>query len=68
MRMTAILIPDPMGGYAADNPEKGTTLQGETVEEALANLRQAAELYPEEFPSRLVGNLIIMTFEPATNT
>ncbi len=32
------------------NPETGTTTQGESVEETLANLREATELYLEEFP------------------
>lgn len=31
-------------------PEAGTASQGSTPEEALANLREATELYLEEFP------------------
>ncbi len=31
------------------NPETGTTTQGESVEEALDNLREATALYLEEF-------------------
>jgi hypothetical protein len=31
-------------------PEVGTTSQGHTIEEALANLKEATELYLEEFP------------------
>jgi len=31
-------------------PELGTASQGETIEEAIANLREATELYLEEFP------------------
>ena len=50
MELTAILTPAPEGGYIASNPETGTTTQGETVEEALYNLREATELYLEEFP------------------
>ena len=50
MRLTAVLTPDPEGGFAATNPETGTTTQGETVQEALANLREATELHLEEFP------------------
>jgi len=50
MKMTAVLTPDPTGGYSALNPETGTVSQGETVEEAVANLREAVELYVEEFP------------------
>jgi predicted RNase H-like HicB family nuclease len=36
--------------YVAECPEVGTVSQGYTVEEALANLREATELYLEEFP------------------
>ncbi len=45
MLLTAVLIPAPSGGYTALNPETGTTSQGESVEGALANLREATELY-----------------------
>ncbi len=50
MTLKAILTQDPDGGYVALNPEAGTTTQGETIEEALANLKEATELYLEEFP------------------
>lgn len=36
--------------YVADCPEVGTVSQGSTVEEAFANLKEATELYLEEFP------------------
>ena len=36
--------------YVAECPEVGTISQGETVEEAIANLKEATELYLEEFP------------------
>lgn len=35
--------------YVADCPEVGTVSQGETIEIASANLREATELYLEEF-------------------
>ncbi|MBW4603399.1 MAG: type II toxin-antitoxin system HicB family antitoxin [Calothrix sp. FI2-JRJ7] len=38
--------------YVAKCPEVGTASQGETVEEAIANLKEATELYLEEFPLR----------------
>ncbi|MEI7639787.1 MAG: type II toxin-antitoxin system HicB family antitoxin [Syntrophus sp. (in: bacteria)] len=36
--------------YVAECPEVGTVSQGSSIEEALANLREATELYLEEFP------------------
>jgi predicted RNase H-like HicB family nuclease len=36
--------------YIADCPEVGTVSQGHTVEEAIANMKEATELYLEEFP------------------
>jgi predicted RNase H-like HicB family nuclease len=49
MQVTAVLNPAEEGGFNALNPETGTVSQGETIEEALANLREAVELYLEEF-------------------
>lgn len=67
MLLTAVLIPAPEGGYTATNPETGTTSQGESIEEALANLREATELYLEEFPLPSAGRSLITTFEVAVN-
>ena len=36
--------------YVAECPEVGTVSQGYSVDEAIANLREATELYLEEFP------------------
>lgn len=49
MLFTAVLLPAPKGGFTSLNPEMGLTSQGETVEEALANLREATELFLETF-------------------
>ncbi|MEP7338107.1 MAG: type II toxin-antitoxin system HicB family antitoxin [Acidobacteriota bacterium] len=35
--------------YVAECPEVGTVSQGGTIEEAVANLKEATELYLEEF-------------------
>lgn len=35
--------------YVAECPEVGTVDQGETIEEAIAGLREATRLYLEEF-------------------
>jgi len=63
MTLTALLIPDPEGGYVAINPETGTTTQGESVSEAVANLKEATELYLEEFPMESGGRPLVTTFE-----
>ena len=65
MMLTAVLIPAPEGGFTALNPETGTTTQGETVPEALANLREATELYLEEFPISSAGQPLVTTFQVA---
>jgi predicted RNase H-like HicB family nuclease len=52
MTLTAILTPAEEGGFNALNPETGTASQGETLDEAVANLREATALYIEEFLSR----------------
>ena len=36
--------------YVANCPEVGTVSQGFAIEEAIANLKEATELYLEEFP------------------
>jgi len=35
----------------AYNPETGTTSEGESIDEVLANLKEATSLYLEEFPA-----------------
>jgi predicted RNase H-like HicB family nuclease len=51
--------------YVAECPEVGTVSQGTTLEEALDNLREATELYLEEFPLPDTGRPILTTFEAA---
>lgn len=63
MLLTAVLLPAPEGGFTALNPETGCTSEGETVEEALANLREATELFVEEFPLSPAGRPLVTTFE-----
>ncbi len=55
MELSAVLTPAPEGGCVAFNPETGTTTQGETLEEALENLREATMLFIEEFPLSVSG-------------
>jgi predicted RNase H-like HicB family nuclease len=49
--------------YVAECPEVGTVSQGHTLEEALDNLKEATELYLEEFPLPETGKLLLTTFE-----
>lgn len=51
--------------YVAGCPEVGTVSQGRTVEEAVANLKEATKLYLEEFPLKDGQRPIITTFEVA---
>ncbi|MEK6566144.1 MAG: type II toxin-antitoxin system HicB family antitoxin [Bacteroidota bacterium] len=54
--------------YVADCPEVGTVSQGSTVEEALANLKEATELYlEEELPPKGTEKALLTTFEVAVN-
>ena len=62
MELSAVLTPATEGGFVSMNPETGTTSQGETIEEALANLREATELYLEEFPLTVMGRPLLTTF------
>jgi predicted RNase H-like HicB family nuclease len=63
MELSAVLTPAPEGGYVAYNPETGTTTQGDSVEDALANLREATELYLEEFPLIVSGRPLLTSFQ-----
>jgi predicted RNase H-like HicB family nuclease len=51
------------GLYVAECPEVGTVSQGKTIEEAVANLREATELYLEEFPPGDLVRPLVTVFE-----
>ncbi len=53
--------------YVATCPEVGTASQGKTIEEAVKNLREATELYLEEFPMTQTYRPIMTTFEVAVH-
>lgn len=61
MQITAVLTPVGEGGFTAYNPDTGTTTQGDTIEDALANLREAVELHLEEFPMPKGGTPLVAT-------
>ena len=65
MTLSAVLTPADEGGFVALNPETGTTTQGESMEEALTHLREATELFLEEFPLAHSRGSFLTTFEVA---
>jgi predicted RNase H-like HicB family nuclease len=62
MELIAVITPVEGGGFVALNLESGTTSQGETVPEAIANLREATELYLSEFPLPR-GHSVVTVFD-----
>ncbi len=62
MQMTALITPAEEGGFVALNPETGTTTQGETIEDAIANLKEATSLYLVEFPLLTKGHPLVTVF------
>ena len=62
MELTAVLTPAEEGGYIALDSETGTTTQRETVEEAVANLKEAIALYLSEFPLFAQGHPVVTMF------
>ena len=67
MELTAVLTPAEDGGYGAFNPETGITTEGDSIEEALANLREATSPYLEEFPAGLKGHPLATLFSGAAH-
>lgn len=53
--------------YVAECPEIGTVSQGYSIEEAIVNLKEATELYLEEFPLPEGSRPLITTFEVAVH-
>jgi len=53
--------------YVAECPEVGTVSQGYAIEEAIANLKEATELYLEEFPLEEISKPLMTTFEAVVN-
>ncbi|KAF0145258.1 MAG: hypothetical protein FD156_1089 [Nitrospirae bacterium] len=53
--------------YVSECPEVGTVSQGYTIEEAISNLKEATELYLEEFPIEEIPKSLMTTFEATVN-
>jgi len=63
MIFSAVITEAEEGGYVAFNPETGTTTQGATFDQAVANLREATELYLEVFPRSSNFPAVLTCFE-----
>ena len=63
MILSAVITQALEGGYVAYNPETGTTTQGESFDEAMANLREATGLYLEAFPMASKAPAVLTCFE-----
>lgn len=53
--------------YVAECSEVGTVRQGKTIEEAVSNLKEATELYLDEFPLKEERKTLMTTFEVAVS-
>lgn len=61
--LTAAIRKEDENWYIADCLETGTVSQGHTIEEALANLKEAVELYEKEFPFGEASRPLVTTFD-----
>ena len=61
---SAVYTAEAGGGYSALCPQLGVASQGETIEEAEVNLREAVELYLES--AKELGILKRVTSSPET--
>lgn len=63
MKVLTAVVNKEEDSYVAECPEVGTVSQGSTIEEAIANLKEATELYLGEFPQKKVSRPILTTFD-----
>lgn len=53
MKLKVLVVPEAVGGYSVSVPAmRGCYSEGETLEEAMANIREAAELWIESQTDR----------------
>lgn len=61
--LTAIIHKEDENWYVANCLETGTVSQGKTIEEALVNLKEATELYAEDFLFNASSHPLVTTFD-----
>ena len=63
MNLKAVVHVAEEGGFWAEVPAlPGCVTQGETIEEALENLKAATAIYLEEFPQAATGHPLVTMF------
>lgn len=67
MRILTAILHREEDMYVAECPEVGTVSQGKTIEDAINNLKEATELYLEEFPVKEERKTLMTTFEVAAS-
>ncbi len=63
IHMFTAVIHEEEGIFVAECPEVGSVSQGKSVSEALQNLKEATELFLEEFPQKTRSHPFVTTFE-----
>jgi predicted RNase H-like HicB family nuclease len=63
MKTVTAIVQKEEDMFIAKCPEIGTVSQGKTVKEAISNLKEATELYLEEFPMKRFSKAFLTTFE-----
>jgi predicted RNase H-like HicB family nuclease len=62
-KISAVIYPDAGSDWLiAYNPETGTTTQGKSPAQALANLKEATGLYLQEFPMSKKRRTVLTAF------
>jgi predicted RNase H-like HicB family nuclease len=64
---TAVLISSAEGSFVVYDPETGTATQGDSVPEAISNLREATESYLEDFPLEQPSQALLTNLEVAAH-
>lgn len=62
-RSLAVVVYKEDDMYIAECPEIGTVDQGETIEQAIAGLREATRLYLEEFSDSEISPRFVTSIE-----
>jgi predicted RNase H-like HicB family nuclease len=63
MTLSAVITEAEDGVFMAYNPETGTSTEGATFDEAVANLREATAMYLELFPIGSKSPAVVTSFE-----